>query len=342
MSKPNEAPRAANMYDVARLAGVSHQTVSRVINENASVSDSTREKVQAAMAQLNYRPNRAARSLATSRTKLLGVLASDTGQFGPASLMHAIEHSAREAGYFAVASSVDGQSRDSIAEGMTQLLELGVEALIVVAPQAAVLDVAKSLSMNLPMVTIDSSNRMDVFTVAVDNYSGARLAVRHLIEAGHKQILHICGPVGWVEAEARVKGYRDELQAHGLEVVDVVQGDWSSQTGWVVGQQLAKRINDFTGIFVANDHMVLGLLHAFKDAGISVPGDVSVVGFDDLPDAAHFAPPLTTIRQNFHEVGRRAVALLLDELTGVESIRHEQIVPQLVKRDSVAAPSRKL
>lgn len=342
MSKNTEAQRAASMYDVARLAGVSHQTVSRVINENASVSQSTREKVQAAMTQLNYRPNRAARSLATARTKLLGVLASDTGQFGPASLMHAIEHSSREAGYFAVASSVDGQSRSSIAEGMTQLLELGVEALIVVAPQAAVLDVAKSLSMNLPMVTIDSSNRMDVFTVAVDNYSGARLAVRHLIEAGHKKILHIRGPIGWVEAEARIKGYRDELEAHGLAPLEVVQGDWSSQTGYLVGQQLASRTQEFTAVFVANDHMVLGLLHAFKETGISVPSDVSVIGFDDLPDAAHFEPPLTTIRQNFHEVGRRAVALLLDELTGVESIRHEQILPQLVVRASVAGPRLKL
>ncbi len=338
MTKPNETTRAASMYDVAHLAGVSHQTVSRVINENTSVSESTREKVQSAMAALNYRPNRAARSLATAKTKLLGVLASDTGQFGPASLMHAIEHASREAGYFAVASSVDGQSHDSIAAGMAQLLELGVEALIVVAPQAAVLDVAKSLSMNLPMVTIDSSNRMDVFTVAVDNYSGARLAVRHLVEAGHKKIVHIRGPVGWVEAEARVKGYRDELEAQGLELADVVQGDWTSETGWLVGQELAKRIEDFTAIFVANDHMVLGLLHAFREAGISVPTDVSIIGFDDLPDAAHFAPPLTTIRQNFHEVGRRAVALLLEELTGVESIRHEQIVPQLVQRESVAAP----
>lgn len=340
MAKPVETNRAASMYDVARLAGVSHQTVSRVINDNQSVSQVTRDKVVAAMAELNYRPNRAARSLATARTKLLGVLASDTGQFGPTSLMYAIEHEARDAGYMAVATSVNGSSRDSIAAGLGQLLELGVEALVVIAPQVAVLDVAKEMSLNLPLVTVDSTNRSDVFSAAVDNYSGARIAVRHLIEAGHKRVLHITGPEGWVEAEERIRGYEDELRAHKLEVLPLQRGDWSSDTGYRVGQRLGSLNLDFTAVFVANDHMVLGLLHAFREAGISVPKDISVIGFDDLPDAAHFDPQLTTIRQNFHEVGRRAVALLLDELNGAESIRREQIVPALVVRRSVTAPAK--
>lgn len=338
--KPAVPTRAASMYDVARLAGVSHQTVSRVLNGHESLREETKAKVLKAMAQLNYRPNRAARTLATSKTNIIGVLASDANQFGPASLSQAIDTEARAAGYFVVSASIAEVSKASIADAVSHLLELSIEALVVIAPQATVLDVVKPMAGNIPLVTIDSTERSDVFSVAVDNYQGARLATKHLIELGHKKIIHVTGPKGWVEAASRIQGFKDEMAAHGLPASEPIEGDWTANTGYELGKTLATGKRNFTAIFVANDQMAIGILHAFHDAKISIPNQVSIVGFDDLPEAAHIEPPLTTVRQDFNEVGKRAVALLLDELSGATNIRRERIIPKLKVRKSTATPTK--
>lgn len=332
----NEITRAANIYDVAKLAGVSHQTVSRVINNADNIREETRQKVLDAMAQLSYQPNRAARSLATSRSKLIGVLTSDAGIFSAENLRLAIDTETRAEGYFAVAVRVDGDSEESIENAVKQLKELGIEAIIVVAPQSRVVEVAKRVDPKLPMVTIDFIDRSDVFSVSIDNYSGARIATRHLIENGHQKILHVAGPKGQYESLERLRGYRDEMLAHGLEPLDAVQGDWTPETGFNVGTKLLKRLKDFTAIFVCNDNAAVGLLHALTAHGVKVPADVSMVGFDDSAESAYFTPPLTTMHQDFGVVGRRAVALLFEELAGVANIRREQVLPTLTIRKSVA------
>jgi DNA-binding LacI/PurR family transcriptional regulator len=332
----NEKAKAASIYDVAKAAGVSHQTVSRVINNADNIREETRQKVLDAMNQLKYQPNRAARSLATSRSKLIGVLTSDAGIFSAENLRLAIDTETRAEGYFAVAVRVDGESEGSIENAVKQLKELGIEAIIVIAPQSKVVEVAKRVDPELPMVTIDFIDRPDLFSVSIDNYSGARIATRHLIEQGHKKILHIAGPKKQFESLERLRGYKDELQAHGLEPLKIVQGDWTSETGFNIGNKLASRTKDFTAIFACNDNLAVGLLHAFTANGINVPKDVSVVGFDDAPESAYFNPPLTTMHQDFGVVGRRAVALLFEELAGVANIRREQVLPTLTVRKSVA------
>jgi DNA-binding LacI/PurR family transcriptional regulator len=332
----NEKAKAANIYDVAKAAGVSHQTVSRVINNADNIREETRQKVLDAMALLNYQPNRAARSLATAHSKLIGVLTSDAGIFSAENLRLAIDTETRAEGYFAVAVRVDGDSEESIENAVKQLKQLGIEAIIVIAPQSRVVEVAKRVDPKLPMVTIDFIDRPDVFSVSIDNYSGARIATRHLIEQGHQKILHIAGPKKQYESLERLRGYKDEMKAHGLEPLKIVQGDWTSESGFNIGNKLAARKGEFSAIFACNDNLAVGLLHAFSANGVNVPKDVSVVGFDDAPESAYFNPPLTTMHQDFGVVGRRAVALLFEELAGVANIRREQVLPTLTLRRSVA------
>jgi DNA-binding LacI/PurR family transcriptional regulator len=231
---------------------------------------------------------------------------------------------------------VDGESETSIENAVNQLKELGIEAIIVVAPQSKVVDVAKRVDPRLPMVTIDFIDRPDVFSVSIDNYSGARVATRHLIENGHKKILHIAGPANQYESIERSRGYNDEMVAAGLKPLKIVQGDWTSQTGFNIGNDLTSKKRAFTAIFACNDNTALGLLHAFTAKGLRVPLDVSMVGFDDAPESEFFTPPLTTMHQDFGVVGRRAVALLFEEIAGVPNIRREQVLPTLTVRKSVA------
>jgi DNA-binding LacI/PurR family transcriptional regulator len=190
----------------------------------------------------------------------------------------------------------------------------------------------------VPFVLLDSARRDLGHTVAVDQFEGARLATRHLIELGHTQVIHIAGPQDWIEAEARMQGYLREVSDAELMVRPPVLGDWTAEFGYRAGRELLNRA-DFTAVFCSNDLTALGLLHAFRESGIRVPADVSVVGFDDVPEAAHYWPPLTTIRQDFAEVGRRALALLLAEL-GSSDHEHttDLIRPQLVLRSSTGAP----
>ena len=334
-----EKVKPASIYDVAKLAGVSHQTVSRVINNAENIREETRQKVLDAMASLKYQPNRAARSLATARSKLIGVLTSDAGIFSAENLRLAIDTETRAEGYFAVAVRVDGDSEDSIESAVKQLKQLGVEAIIVIAPQTRVVDVVKLIDPKMPMVTIDFIDRPDVFSVSIDNYSGARVATRHLIQNGHKRILHIAGPANQYESAERYRGYQDEMLASGLRPLKAVQGDWTAETGFNIGNALVKKNRNYTAIFACNDNIALGLLHAFTAKGLHVPKELSIIGFDDAPESAYFTPPLTTMHQDFGVIGRRAVALLFEELAGVPNIRREQVLPTLTIRKSVAAIS---
>jgi len=335
--------KAATIYQVAQLAGVSHQTVSRVINQSANIRPATRERVLDAMAQLNYRPNRAARTLVTAKTRTLGVLVSNPGFFGPASMLNAMEAQARQAGYFVVSTVVDAADQASVEAGVEHLKDLGIDGLVVIAQQESVLAVAAPHFGAVPVVAVNGGPDVQTFSVQIDNYAGAQLAARHLIELGHKRIFHVCGPSSWHEARARAAGYCDTMEAAGLEVLATVAGDWSAKAGHEVGSQLAAQLaadpGAFTAVFAANDQLALGLLNAFLAAGIRVPEQVSLVGFDDQPEAAYFSPGLTTVHQDFEALGQRAMQLMVDELSGQTTVEHQLVQPVLVVRESTAAPA---
>ncbi len=330
--------RAPSIRDVARLAGVSQQTVSRVLNDSPSLRAETRQRVLDVMEQVQYRPNRAARALVPSRSRTIGVLTAQSSQYGPASSIAAIEAAAREAGYLVTTTNLPADDEAAIQVALGHLVDQAVEGLVVVAPQVRVREVIASMSLDVPYVTMQSDGRGDAHDLSVDQIAGARLATRHLLELGHRDIYHLAGPQDWIEAEARMRGFLDAMSAADVPTTAPILGDWTAEFGFYAGREML-RLRDFTAIFSSNDQMALGLIHAVRDAGLDVPGDVSIVGFDDIPEAAHFWRQLTTVRQDFAEVGRRCVALLLDGMGGTGDRYRGTITPELVVRASTGPPS---
>jgi DNA-binding LacI/PurR family transcriptional regulator len=327
------------MTDVARLAGVSHQTVSRVLNDHPNVREQTRLRVRAAIAELGYRPNRAARALVTGRSQLIGIVAQNSTLYGPASLLAAFEQAAAEAGFAVSVGSVGRLDRESIAGAVERHLDQRVAGLVVIAPVKSADDALAEMPAGVPLVTIDGDPERSRTLVTVDQAAGARAATEHLLAAGHRTVWHISGPAEWYDAAWRIAGWRGALQDAGAEVPPLIPADWSASSGYDAGQMLA-RMPEVTAVFAANDHQALGLLRAFSEHGRRVPQDVSVVGFDDVPEAAFFIPPLTTIRPDFDAVAQAGLDLLLAQIED-EAVEPRRIViaPCLVPRASVASPA---
>ena len=318
ISTRNPRPRRAVMSDVARLAGVSHQTVSRVINDSEHVRPATRERVLLAMRQLDYRPSSVARALVTGRSKTLGVITFDTTLHGPASTLFAIEQASHAAGYFITIVSLKALDRPSVLDAVERLRRQGVDGILVIAPQEGAVRALVRAPAGIPLVAVVAGPAGAIPVAAADQLGGAASATRHLLELGHRTVFHIAGPADWLEAQQRVAGWRTTLQAAGADVHEPLVGDWSPQAGYDLGRRLAAD-PAVTAIFVANDQMALGTLRALHEAGRAIPGDVSVVGFDDIPEAPFFTPPLTTVRQDFDQMGRRSLRLLLDTMEAVET-----------------------
>jgi DNA-binding LacI/PurR family transcriptional regulator len=329
------------MADVAKLAGVSHQTVSRVINDSTQVRPETKQRVLAAMRQLDYRPNPAARALVTGRSGTLGVVSFDTTLYGPASTLFAIEQAAHAAGYFITIVSLLVLDRTSVLGAVDRLRVQGVDGILVITPQEGAADALVNLPAGVPLVAVEAGRPNSVPLVAVDQFAGAVNATQLLLDLGHPTVSHIAGPRDFLEAQQRVDGWRATLEAAGAEVPPVLVGDWSPRSGYRIGQQLAED-QDVTAIFVANDQMALGVLRAMHERGREIPREVSIVGFDDIPEAQYFTPPLTTVRQDFSEMGRSSLRLLLELMqdTG-QPPQRLTIAPELVVRRSTAPPPKR-
>ncbi len=328
------------MSDVARLAGVSHMTVSRVINEPWRVRGATRDRVQSAIRTLGYRPNSAARSLATRKSRMIGVLALNTTLIGPASTLHGIEEAAQEAGYFVSVASAQRLTTEALRASVHRLVDQSVDGVVVLAPLRSAAQVISALKPGVPAVSVEGVELGVVPCVAVDQRLGARLAVEHLLSLGHRTVHHISGPRDWTEAEARVEGWRTALRAARRRLPAPVVGDWSARSGYQAASALLDKV-DATALFVGNDHMALGAMRALQERGLRVPEDISVVGFDDVPECAYFQAPLTTVRQDFGEIGRQSIRVLVQQMNGETAIPSAQLLaPSLVVRGSTAPPSR--
>jgi DNA-binding LacI/PurR family transcriptional regulator len=331
--------RTAVMADVAKLAGVSHQTVSRVINDSAHVRPETRRRVLAAMRQLDYRPNPAARALVTGRSHTLGVVSFDTTLYGPASTLFAIEQAAHAAGYFITIVSLQALDRVAVMGAIERLRVQGVDGILVISPQEGAAEALVNLPADVPLVAVEAGPVGAVPVVAVDQFGGAASATRLLLDLGHRTVHHVAGPRDWLEAQLRVDGWRSALAAAGVEAPPLLTGDWSPRSGYQLGQQLAED-PDVTAVFVANDQMALGLLRALHEQGHRIPDRISVVGFDDIPEAQYFMPPLTTVRQDFAEMGRSALRMLLEAMQGSGTpAARLTVAPELVVRRSTGPPS---
>ena len=338
------ADRVPVMADVARLAGVSHQTVSRVINGQNNTRPETRERVERAIRQLGYRPNTAARALVTRRSATIGVIGTAGGYWGPSTVHRTIQAAGRESGYFVSSVNLQHVTRQDLSDAVEHLRGQAVEGIVLIAANEEALEVARAQETGgVPMVVVEGDLSRTRWAVGVDQLAGARLATQHLIDLGHEAIAHVAGPMDWTEARARTQGWQSAMYDAGLRPSVHLVGDWSARSGYHAGVQLAARA-DVTAVFAANDQMAIGVLRALAEAGRRVPRDVSVVGFDDIPEAEYLIPPLTTVRQDFTAVGRRAIEVLrraIQHADADDDTLARLIDPELVVRNSTApSPGR--
>jgi DNA-binding LacI/PurR family transcriptional regulator len=327
------------MIDVAKLAGVSHQTVSRVLNASPAVRPEVSLRVQQAIQLLGYKRNPAARTLASRRSMNLGVITFGVSLYGPSLTLFGIADAARQLDYTSSLITLADINRDTLRDAFDHLREVAVDGVIVVAPVIGASDMIRGLAGNLPLVAFEPGAEIRRDCVATDEAGAARLATRHLLELGHETVWHLSGPPGWLGSEARIRGWRDELAAarrvaHEIWVAD----DWSAAAGYRAGRRIAAE-GGAMAVFVANDQMALGLIHALHEAGRRVPDEVSVVGFDDIPEAAFFQPALTTVRIDFDAVGRGCVASLMDLMGARTAGATQPPPPELIVRASSAPPS---
>jgi DNA-binding LacI/PurR family transcriptional regulator len=328
------------MEDVASVAGVSHQTVSRVLNDFPAIRPETRARVLAAIEELGYRRNTAARALVTRRSGRIGVITADMNHFGPASIMLGLESASRAAGYALSLAGLPEISATALSQAVDRVLDQGVEAVVIIVAHQEALRLAQSLHIDVPLVVVEGDLSATPLTAGVDQIAGARLAINHLLDLGHRSVVHLPGPADWLEAAARREGWRLALEERGAAVPELmVEGDWTSRSGHQSGRTMLARSTP-TAVFAANDQMALGLLLAIHEAGLRVPEDVSVVGFDDVPESGYYSPPLTTVRQDFPELGKRVMSLVLRVLAGELNASEPLVQPQLIVRSSTAVPSR--
>ncbi|WP_349428730.1 substrate-binding domain-containing protein [Microbacterium sp. LWS13-1.2] len=322
-------PTRVGVRDVARAAGVSTQTVSRVINEHPNIRPETRDRVLQAIAALGYRVNNAARTLGTRTTRTLGVIASDATLYGPAVGIAALEAAARDAGRWIATAYSDASDEASVRDAADRLLGQGVDGLIVLAPHAATLTALTGAHPGVAIAALHTGPG------AEQQEAGAALAISHLIELGHRRIGRVAGPAEWLEARSREAGMRRALEGPGLEAEPHWSGDWTAAAGAALAGRIAAAVRTPggpTAVAAANDQMALGLIAGLREAGVDVPGDVSIVGFDDNPDAAFYRPALTTVGLDLAGEARRAVAAVLGERPSAAG------APRLVVRASTAPP----
>ena len=250
-----------------------------------------------------------------------------------------IQAAGREAGYFVSSVNLQDVTRSGLADAVDHLRDQGVEGIVLIAANDDALDVARAHDAGgVPVVVVEGDPARARWTVGVDQVAGARLGTQHLIDLGHREVLHLAGPQAWTEARARLQGWEEAMYAAGLRPERHLAGDWTARSGYELGLEVVRR-TDVTAVFAANDQMALGLVRALVEGGRSVPGDVSVVGFDDIPEAAYLLPPLTTVRQDFTAVGQRAIQILRSAIAaphGHEPGEPALIEPELVVRRSTA------
>ncbi|CAH0258561.1 Lactose operon repressor [Microbacterium sp. Bi98] len=316
-----------SMAMVASRAGVSGQTVSRVVNDSPRVDPATRRRVEAAMAELGYRPHRAARALRTGRSQTIGLVVTTLATVGNSRMLQATAEAAAERGY-ALTLVTAG---DSVADAFERLAEQEVDGAIVLN-EASALVPAADRPAGLRLVVVDAPGSADLAVVHSDHVGGAAAATAHLLGLGHETVHHLAGPADSFAAAERERGWRKALADAGVVATEVVRGDWTAEAGFAAGEALRAA----SAVFCANDQMALGLLRALAESGRRVPEDVSVIGFDDVPDAANYRPPLTTIRQDFAALAHRAVDLLVADIEGAaDGAASAVVVPTLlVERSS--------
>jgi LacI family transcriptional regulator len=329
--------------EIAAMCGVSAQTVSRVINGRPDVSPATRAAVEAAIAQVGFQPSAVARSLVHRRSNALGVIAAGLRYFGVAQTLNGITEESEALGYALLLKEIPGTGTNDVMPVIEFLMAHRVEGIIFAAPDLGenLAAIRARLPLGAPPMVFLKSEPSPLFpTILIDNHGGARTAIAHLISLGRRRIGHLSGPLEWHEARDRQHGWRDAVRHGGVDAGPVLPGDWTSASGASVFERMLEMDPSMDAVFVANDQMALGAMHVMHERGIDIPGDIAVVGFDGMDEAAFFTPSLTTVRQPLRELGQLAVRELIATV-GDESVRENAhsltLAPELIVRDSAPA-----
>jgi DNA-binding LacI/PurR family transcriptional regulator len=342
-SFPRKRSKNLTIYDIATRTGVSYQTVSRVVNGMPHVSPATRERVQAVIQEVGFRPNMTARQLAGQSSNTMGLVTFATSFYGPAQILANCEQASKEMGLSFMFSSIVDQSTPEIRRAVNELCAHQVCGILLYLPLRIDLRDLQDVCRNVPIVAVDSNLGCKGPAIYINQELGSRIATQHLIQLGHKKIAYLQGPLFWRAAELRFKGWLRELKAAGLKPGPVLTGNWTAESGFEATQKLvAEHWGGYSALVAANDQMALGAIRAFEENGIQIPRVISVVGFDDIPEAAFFRPPLSTIKQDFAALARSSVACLISQLNQNQPGRLRTIRPTLVGRESTAAPAKRM
>ncbi|MBT2588445.1 LacI family DNA-binding transcriptional regulator [Arthrobacter sp. ISL-95] len=300
------------MKDVARFAGVSHQTVSRVINDLPHVSADARQRVERAIHELGYQPNTLARDLRQRTPRTIGVLTTRWTGYGPMQAILGAEKAAKKAGYSVSLSALAAHTLTNIQSAVENFASQPVVGIIVLTPHHCVVAALEQIDVRIPIIAAGCASNGVTLSINSRQRLGARLAVQHLLAQGHTRIGHLSGPPGWTDSAERRAGWQEALDEAGLEAETLLWGDWSARSGYDAS---AKLVSDgtVTAMFAANDQMALGLLRGIHESGKKVPAEMGIVGYGDQPEAAYFSPPLSTVRQDFEALGSLCVDALLNE-----------------------------
>lgn len=327
--------RPPSMADVAALAGVSHQTVSRVLNNSESVRSQTRERVQQAIVTLGYRRNEAARTLATRQSRLFGLITADYVSYGPSSTVLSVQLAAKEQDYLVSVAVLKEFSEGSLRGAIDRFLGQGVAGIIVSVPLEHIANELDKIEIPVPAVAVASTwptPDSPIQRVGVNQVLGIFELLNHLKSAGVTEVAHFAGPTDWLDSQQREEAWRHGCEERGLTASTLLRGDWSANSGYRLAQQVLTETVP-QSIFIANDQMALGASLALSESGLQVGRDILIAGFDDEPGTAFFNPPLTTIRQDYMDLGRRAVGALLGQIGGEKSTA--KLIPsRLIIRES--------
>jgi DNA-binding LacI/PurR family transcriptional regulator len=325
------------MLDVAERSGVSYQTVSRVINNHPYVSDEARQKVQEAIDALGYRPSKAATKLRSKLSKTIAIVLYGSWFNGPVQIALNVEMAARTSGFDVLLTNVTETERQ-VAEALEHVKDWSVDGVVMIMPASGLnAEQISAICEDIPVVYIDSQPAPDVPCVVLDERFGTQQIVEHLISLGHQQFCEISGPLNWYSAQMRHQACQDVLRTYGIAHSLHVEGNWSTPGGYQAARRLLQQGHSFTAVIAANDSMALGAYRALHEAGLSVPEDVSVVGFDDILEAAYLTPPLTTVRHNFIQLGAQGFEYLLKLMDDPDTPITQRIIePRLILRESTA------
>ncbi|GIT81320.1 LacI family transcriptional regulator [Leifsonia sp. LS1] len=326
--------KRATIYDVAKAAGVSHQTVTRYLNGFEGIRPATRERVRKALAELDYRPNSAARFLRSQQTNRIGLLAHRMDLSGPGRLIAGATSAARERGYVLDIASMDGGDAASVDEALDLVLEHQIAGVFGTAQTHVVREAIEARALSVPIALDGQESGPGSVNVGLPGH----LAAAHLAELGHRRVGFLSGPAVWIASAARRDGFLAEAAAAGLDVRWMGEGDWSAESGWAAAQECPVGEQGITAIAVSNDSMAVGLIAGLHERGIDVPGDVSVVGMDDSPESRFLVPALTTVRLDFEGEGAHRMARLIariEDRTGSDVPEYD--APRLIVRQSTRA-----